>query len=611
MKKTRHALRNFWHGLKAHKKLTIFIILVVLFGGYQMVRAAKAGSTAPVYTIAPASIGNIVQTVSGSGQVTAANQLDVTSQASGAVTSIAVNVGDHVTKGQLLATIDDTNARNSLRSAELQYAQITEPPKAGDVTNARNSMQKAYTDALSTVRGSFTDLQTIIPGLNSLLYDQNAYLGTANSVYLTSSGASYRTAAGVSFDAAKSAYQDLLKSYATLPPTPTNEVQRQLVSDTNKMLTKVATALKDTQSAITYITANETQYQVNGAATARTNVASWLSMVNSNVSATANASNSITSTENSLNELLAGPDSLDLQSSQLSLQQAQSTYSNYFVRAPFDGIVGRIPVSLYNSASGSTVIATIVGDQKITTISLNEVDAAKVRVGQPAQITFDAISGFTATGTVSQVDLVGTVSSGVVSYNVRIAIDTRDERIRPGMSLNVTITTNRKDGVLIVPSAAVKTLNGQSYVQVLDRSALPQTQVMNGGAMNRGQFTMGQMNGSTTRMFASSTRVTASSTMMLGAAMTRSLSLTVSSATPPQNIPVVIGLSDDQNIEILSGLERGQFVVTRTQTGSGAATTATPSIIGALGGQRGGATTVRATGATSGNTVRFNAAPAR
>jgi len=562
-----------------------------------MVKAAKAGSSAPVYTVAPASMGSIVQTVSGSGQVTAANQLDVTSQASGAVTSIVVQVGDRVTKGQLLATIDDTDARNNLRSAELQYAQVTEPPKEGDVTNARNSVQKAYSDALSSVRGSFTDLQTIMPGMNSLLYDQNAYLGTVNSVYLTNSGATYRTAATVRFDAAKNAYQRLLTSYAALPPTPTNEAQRQLVADTNTMLAKVATALKDTQSAITYITANETQYQVNGATTARANVASWLSLVNSNVSATASASNSITSTENSLQTLLAGPDSLDLQSSQLSLLQAQNTYNDYFVRAPFDGIVGRIPVSIYNSASGSTVIATIIGDQKVTTISLNEVDAAKVRAGQPAQITFDAISGFIATGTVGQVDLVGTVSSGVVSYNVRILIDTRDERIRPGMSLNVTITTNRKDGVLIVPNAAVKKLNGQSYIQILDRSALPQTMTFAGMA-------------SSTRNIASSTM----GTMKTGAATTRSLSLTIPSAVPPQNIPVTIGLSDDQNTEIVEGLERGLLVVTRTQTGSGAVTTATPSIIGALGGQRSGATTVRATGAagaTGSNTVRINATPAR
>jgi HlyD family secretion protein len=608
MKKTHRGFANFWHDIKAHKKLTIFIVLVILIGGYEMVRASKAGSTAPQYMIAPAILGNIVQTVSGTGQVTAANQLDVTSSASGAVTSIKVAVGDHVTKGQLLATIDDTNARNSLLSAQIQYAQLVEPPKSGDVTNSVNSVQKSYSDAMSSVRGAFTDLQTVIPGLNSLLYDQDGYLGTANSRYLTTSGASYRNTAGVSFDVAKNAYQSMLTEYAALPSSPATSTQKQIIADSHDMLVKVATALKDTQSAITYITANETQYQISGASTAKTDVASWLNLINSDVSSTGSSGNAIASAENSYSELVAGPDFLALQSSQLSLQQAQNTYNNYFVRAPFDGIVGRIPVSVYSTAGGSTVIATIVGDQKIANISLDEVDAAKVRAGQAATITFDAINNFTATGTVGQVDLVGTVSSGVVSYNVRILIDTRDERIRPGMSLNVTITTERKDNILTVPTAAVKTLNGQSYVQILDTSVLPQTATGNasGSATFRAR---GQMS-STTRTFGSTTRMFASTTV---ATMTnRNISMTVSSATAPRNVPVTTGLADDTNTEITGGLERGQFVVTRTVSGTSAATTATPSILGAFGGQRAGgaATTVR-TGTAAGGNARFTGAVGR
>ncbi|HEX7724645.1 MAG TPA: hypothetical protein VF438_02830, partial [Candidatus Paceibacterota bacterium] len=170
--------------------------------------------------------------------------------------------------------------------------------------------------------------------------------------------------------------------------------------------------------------------------------------------------------------------------------------------------------------------------------------------------------------------------------------------------------TDRKDGVLTVPTAAVKTLNGQSYVKVLDMPVLPQMT-----ATTRGQY--GQMGsstrsfGSTTREFGSTTRTFATTTMAAGTMMNRVASMTISSATAPRNVPVIIGLSDDTNTEILSGLERGQLVVTRVVNGTGSATSATPSIIGAFGGQRAGAgaTTVRAGAATGGN-VRF-ATPAR
>jgi HlyD family secretion protein len=565
------------HFLKAHKVASSVIAIAVVGGGIGMAHAARSGTAAAQYAVAPAVVGNIVQTVTGTGQVSAANQLDVTSQASGAITSIRVAVGDRVTKGQILATIDDTNARNTLRSAELSYEQLTQPAKPGDLNDAENTLQKSYTDALSSVRSAFTDLQTVIPGLNSILYDQNGYLGTANSVYLTTSGQTYRTVAGVSFDAAKAAYQSALAEYSIFPANATTTAKVALVIDTSLMLAKVAQAIKDMQSALTYIAANETQYHFSSGDTAKTNVSSWLTMINSDVSALASANNSIMANQNTLDNLVTGADPLQVQSAQLTVDQARSTYDNYFVRAPFDGIVGRIPVSLYSQASGGTVIATVIGDQKIANIALDEVDAAKVRSGNTAIVTFDAIPGFTATGTVDRVDLVGTVNQGVVSYNVRVIIDTDDERIRPGMSLNVSIVTDRKNGVLVVPSAAVKTQNGRSYVQVLDRSALPPRPPQAPGAATG------------TRQFASSTRA-------FEGGGARQFSLTVASATPPQNVTVTTGLSDDQNIEILSGLTAGQLVVTRTVSGT-TGTQAAPSIINALGGSN----AARRPGAGGGN----------
>lgn len=571
----KHPLKQFTRGIRAHKVLASFITVVILVGGYEMVHAARSGSSGTQYTLALATTGSIIQTVSGSGQVSAANQLDVTSQASGAITSIAVAVGDHVAKGQLLATIDDSNAKNSLLSAKLSLAQLVEPAKQGDITNAENSLEKSYSDALGSVRSSFTDLQTVIPGLDSLLYSQSGYLGTSNSVYLTTTGQQYRNAAGVSFDIAKSAYQNVLAEYSGMPANPATSTQQQIIDDTSTMLAKVATALKNIQAAITYITVNETQYQASGASTAKSNVASWLSLINSDVSSIANGSNSIAANSNSLDNLLTGADPLQIQASELQVQQAQSSYDNYFVRAPFDGIVGRIPVSVYGQASGGTVIATIVGSQKVANISLDEVDAAKVRAGQTAAITFDAINDLVATGTVSQVDLVGTVSGGVVSYNVRIVIDTADDRIRPGMSLNVTITTNRKDNALIVPSAAVKTAGGRTYVQTFDKSVLP----------NAGQMpSNGQFSSSTTgRTFGSTTRQSGDATSSTPRAA-RQFAFTVTTTAAPQNVPVVTGISDDQNTEIVSGIDSRTIVVTKSGASGTTAQSGAPSILGAFGG---------------------------
>ena len=98
----------------------------------------------------------------------------------------------------------------------------------------------------------------------------------------------------------------------------------------------------------------------------------------------------------------------------------------------------------------------LITKQKIAEISLNEVDAAKVKVGQKVTLTFDAIDGLSITGEVSEIDALGTVSQGVVTYGVKIAFDTQDERVKSGMSVSAAIITDVKQNVLLVPNAAVK-----------------------------------------------------------------------------------------------------------------------------------------------------------
>jgi hypothetical protein len=145
------------------------------------------------------------------------------------------------------------------------------------------------------------------------------------------------------------------------------------------------------------------------------------------------------------------------------------------------------------------------------------------------------------TGEVAAIDTIGTVTQGVVSYALKVVFDSQDERIKSVMSANAAIQTDTKQDVLVVPSSAVKTQNGASYVQVFD-SPLQQTGSTQG----------------------------------------------VVSTVPPRQVEVVIGIADDTNVEIASGLEEGQQVVTRTVSSGTAQATAqsAPSLFG--GGVRAG-----------------------
>ena len=107
-------------------------------------------------------------------------------------------------------------------------------------------------------------------------------------------------------------------------------------------------------------------------------------------------------------------------------------------------------------SSGTSAI-TFITQSDVTSISLSEEDITKIKLGQKAVLTFDAISGLTVAGQVTEIDTIGTVSQGVVSYNVQITFDTQDSRIKPGMSVNANVITNVEQNVLTVPNSAVKT----------------------------------------------------------------------------------------------------------------------------------------------------------
>lgn len=237
--------------------------------------------------------------------------------------------------------------------------------------------------------------------------------------------------------------------------------------------------------------------------------------------------------ELSLAKLKSAPLELDIRAKKIAIQQkqddllqAQKNLADYNIRAPFDGIITNVNAKKGDSVSSGTALAALITKQKIAEIILNEIDVAKVALEQKANITFDAVSDLNITGQVAEVDALGTTSQGVVSYGVRIAFDTQNEQIKPGMSLSASIITEAKTDVLLAPNAAVKQSAGQGgifYVEVLSNSQ---------------------------------TKPNLAEAKVLDANVKSS----------PRRQTVTVGLSNDTMIEIIDGLKEGDQVVTQTIT---------------------------------------------
>mgnify|MGYP000461422746 FL=1 len=153
-----------------------------------------------------------------------------------------------------------------------------------------------------------------------------------------------------------------------------------------------------------------------------------------------------------------------------NLKRAKEDLEKYFIFAPFDGIIGQVNsnVKVGDNVSQNTVLATILTKEKIAKISLNEMEAVSVKEGQKAILTFDALPDIKLVGKVIEIDTIGTVSQGVVSYNVKIILEEDNEMIKPGMSVTAEIITQMKKDILVLSSQAIKSQNGIYYVDLVE-----------------------------------------------------------------------------------------------------------------------------------------------
>ncbi|WP_447976676.1 efflux RND transporter periplasmic adaptor subunit [Candidatus Nitrospira bockiana] len=131
------------------------------------------------------------------------------------------------------------------------------------------------------------------------------------------------------------------------------------------------------------------------------------------------------------------------------------------IYSPVNGIVVSRNVDL-----GQTVIASLqaptlfVIAQDLARMqveaNVSEADIAGINEGKPAEFTVDAYPGEPFPGTVVQVRNAPISIQNVVTYNVVIAVDNRDLKLKPGMTANVSIVTAQKDQVVRIPNAALR-----------------------------------------------------------------------------------------------------------------------------------------------------------
>ena len=172
-----------------------------------------------------------------------------------------------------------------------------------------------------------------------------------------------------------------------------------------------------------------------------------------------------------------------LASAQANLDQANAKAASRTVTAPSSGSIVELNAKVGATVTGGMIIGesdTNGGKQCMqiadlskmkVTVQVGEKDIAKIAVGQSANVTYPAFPDIVSQGTVTVIASVANsdsnYSGGSVTFNVDILIEAPDSRLKPGMTAEVSVVTEQLDDVVMVPTMALMTEDGENnYVNV-------------------------------------------------------------------------------------------------------------------------------------------------
>ena len=256
---------------------------------------------------------------------------------------------------------------------------------------------------------------------------------------------------------------------------------------------------------------------------------------------------------------------LAVEQAQLDLDSKINQENSMTLTAPISGMItNEANTTGDNIQSGKTILTVVDNTSLKIKVSIDELDIAKVQVGQSAEIKFDALSGKTYQGNVDSISQVGTSTNGVTTYDAVISIKNPDG-VKIGMNANVNILVSDKKDALTIPTEALVQRNGKNYVLVSDPTSSSQ------GTSTVNTTNTKKQNGNGNSQYGSG----------------NGNSKTTNGQNKGKLTQVQIGLENANMVEITSGLKEGDKVLVTLPQVSSSSSKNSNSMSGGLGGGMG------------------------
>lgn len=467
---------------------------------------ATSGRTVSVQT------GTVTESVTATGTVATSGTVSLAFASPGTVTAVDVAAGDSVSAGQPLVSIDHAAAQQQVNSAKQQLvtaeqggmtaqeqlaaakatAKLNHKSYALAVSQAKASLAAALAtyssdclNAASTTcpsASSWSQLRTAESNVASAQRKYDQAVASAHqkeidlNLAITQASTNVSTAQtkassdcdtyGSTSNQCVSAQSSVTNARQALDTANNNKTsqmlgQNQTVENANAGISDANVALKKLQADL----ATNADSSVRQAQTAYDNaVLAQQKGLAQDQQTVANAQASFTSFSTG-----AGSESLtqaQLNSAKSGLKVAKQALAGTTLVAPVNGIVGMVSATVGQPSGNAAVVTVIPTGTMDVSASFSEADAAKLKNGDTATVTFDALPDVTATGKVTSINSSPTTGASTVTYAAIITLDSAPEGVREGMTASVTVKVATAENVLWAPSAAVSSTGGRSTVTI-------------------------------------------------------------------------------------------------------------------------------------------------
>ncbi len=505
-----------------HKKTFWIIAVIILIAAAGIYLKASKPQKEELIT-ASVSRGNLKQTVSATGKVESASETNLNFTTQGKLAKLYVKAGEPVKAGQFLAQLElkepqsqVTAAAARVKEAEADLAKIKAGASTEDVVVSQKSVDSAQATLLAA-QNSLTNAQAtqeqgmlslkdeLLDDVGDAIFNSKEALDAVDDILTSSYERFLGNVNQSTYYQSKSQYPLTLSQVNALEEANqgyTIEMEMTvLANQTSITLTSVDGLLTDVYNmllnsqALGDLTQEIIDTDKTAIETEQASIATKITTIQSDISdlntqsvsyqtdvdeaqaKVDKAEKDLALAQAQLNLKKAGPRDFEvnlyeakLLSAQASLQSAQATLANYNLVAPLAGLVTKTNYKVGEYVSSAKPLVVMIGESNLEIkVDVPESDITKIKVGSVAAITLDAFSDEQIfPGHITFIDPTETIINDVVYYQVKITFDQEEEEeVKSGMTANVTIATASKENVLYLPARAVIEKDGRKIVRVL------------------------------------------------------------------------------------------------------------------------------------------------